>query len=453
MELQLSPRPTLSAFREQSQLQDDASDEATVVPFPSSNENRAQGSLGPSPVRDRTRSRVARSHLAMNTKIYLRPDVSLALPSHGIKMGSHAVPRTPNVDDDLIFQMSPLTSQSPQSVFLSSFEEEEGHMDTYNTAEMTGQRLSTLWENHTSHPSYPPHASHQRTRTNTITQHHRGFSDSIASKVVQTEKRYDHRIKPGSRTVLDLSSCNRAPPSSQTPEPFMYNFPVFESSSLSRARQARALREASKSVLRAPGLGLVQNVDISGKRVESTLGNGVREMPPRHIQSRKPRIQGEEPMCNEGDDSDYISRAFQGVSLEPEKEDMLDEQVDLCVEDDYYSSQRSSSISSESTDDDSYVQSSVPSDSFHTSFSGRASTRSETQSSSNSREERSRSGSRRRVTNLTQTEENAHALLERGRSRRRSAEISLHMTAYAGGDRRGRGRTPPPGRRSGSILL
>ena len=203
-------------------------------------------------------------------------------------------------------------------------------------------------------------------------------------------------------------------------------------------------------------------MDASRNAVDPSVSINIKNTLPRcsaTAHSRKLRIQGEESLCNDDDDVNYISRAFQSVSLEPEKEDFLvDERVeDLGEEDDdYYSSQRSSSVSSESTDDESFVQNSVPYETLHAPFPVRASTRSETQSTSNSREERSCSHSRRRRAspNAGQAEENAHALLERGRSRRRSAEISLQLTAYVGGDRRGRGRTPPPGRRPpGSILL
>lgn len=415
-----------------------------------------------SPSRGRGRSRVVRDGLTMNTSNRPRPHLSLMLPLCCSPPPSRSDARSPVLDDDLIFQMSPIQPQSPTSMYFHAAH--EVNVDSSRVERSTVQTLSALWEKHkpnvtpTIQRPHSPRTPYRRSRTGTVTQHQRGFSDTHVSVLPRHERRGDRRPQPSAKAILDLSSMLNPPLTPTSPpavsEPFMYSFPSFESSPLAKARQARASREAGKAMLRGEFLTGGLESDSTDGGVDSSSNVEVESTYPQRlgpIRARKLRIQSGENLHGDVEDTDFISHAFRSASLDPEKDNdvELDELADA-FEDGYYSSQRSSSVSSSSstTDVASFEHSSsLLSSSLLASFPVRQS-RTSTRSSSRSR---SRERAQRMSPSRVSPEEHTSAMESRGRtSRRTSTEIQQAAAPYAGGERRSRGRTPAPARWNGA---
>ena len=286
--------------------------------------------ISTSPSRGRTRSRVVRNPLTLNTA-YTRPHLSLALPSCCSPPPTRGDVRAPSpgYDDDLIFQMSPIQSQSPSSLFFDA--SREGHKDEGRAKQSTAYSLSTLWEKHkaslttSTSQTQTPRTPSKRTRTNTVTQHQRGFSDTHASITPRRTRQDEHQHKQSAKTLLDFSTSFHVPPSPLSPtsaEPFMYSFPNFESNSLNKARQDRARRQAGKAYTNEEYLTGDSDSASKGAGPDSILDVDMTSNLPQRlgpIKARKLRIQSGGPAPDDLDDANLISRAFQSASLDPEK--------------------------------------------------------------------------------------------------------------------------------------
>ncbi|THH11658.1 hypothetical protein EW145_g492 [Phellinidium pouzarii] len=334
--------------------------------------------LSSSPSRGRTRLRIIRNSLTLNSNLRARPHLSVAVPSCRSPPPSSKGMRSPVIDDELIFQMSPIMPQSPTAVFFNSAN--EVCTEPRRVEESTMQTLSALWENrkqvvepyavpqetHHKRPS-ALHMPQKRTRTGTVTQehyHHRGYSDGAANR--RRERRGGHRPQPSTKTLFDLSELLHASPTPSSPEqsdPFLYSFPSFESIPLAQARQARALRAATKML----GHDERSEVEVrieDGKAMDATSS---------------PRL----GPIHDFEDANFISHAFRSASLDPEKDDMDGEGVEE-DEEGYFSSQRSSSVSSSATGATSSLNhSSILSSSLLASFPVRPASQSQSNPSSN----------------------------------------------------------------------
>lgn len=420
---------------------------------------RARKELSSSPSRGRTRSRVVRNGLTLNTN-HIRPHLSLALPPCCSPPPPLSEAGTTASDEDLIFQMSPIQTQSPTLLSFSAVAH-EAHIESNSAKQATMQSLSALWEKHknniTSAASHThvPRTPAKRTRADTVTQHQRGFSDTHASVLGRRERRSEHRHVQNAKALLDFSSVLHAPPTPTSPppaEPFMYSFPSFESSPLVKAREARARRQASKRSMNGEFLTGDSEMDRiscgNDRSLDVEMDNDYSQrLGP--IRARKLRIQSGESLSEDMDDANFISHAFQSASLDPEKDNGLGADEDREFDDAYSSSQRSSSVSSSSvTDAASLNQNNPLSSSLLASFPVRPSSRSQTHSNSSSRQP-----SRRASPTEMNPEASAIAMMTRGRaSRRASSETKQATTGCAGGYRRGRGRTPAPARRTGEEV-
>lgn len=411
---------------------------------------RSRKDVSSSPTRGRTRTRVARNGLTLNTN-YTRPHLSLALPSCCSPPSIRGEAPLPNSDDDLIFQMSPIQSHSPTSICFDTVR--KGHADSSRVKPSTVQSLSALWEKHkaslttSSTQAHLPRTPSRRTRTNTVTQHQRGFSDTHANVTPRRTGHNDLRPQQSAKTLLDFSSALHTPHTPMSPasaQPFLYSFPNFESSPLAKARRDRARRQADKAFMRDDFLSGGLELEAKGCSTDSSFDTDLgaaQSQRPGPIRARKLHIQSGGSVSDSLDDANFISRAFQSASLDPEKDSDTDADDD--ADDGYFSSQRSSSVSSLSTTE---AASLIHDNAFSNSLlaSLHLSSRSRTRSSSSSRP---RSG--HISSSELSPDTSADIMMTRGRaSRRATNDGQFAVSGYVGGDRRGRGRTPAPVRRN-----
>lgn len=410
-----------------------------------------------SPARGRTRSRVIRNGLTLNTNC-VHPHLSLGLPACCSAMHSRNDYPSSGGDEDLIFEMSPVQSQSPS--FLCFEGAHEVRADANRVRQSTMQTLSALWDKHKpslngtdSQQPHSPRTPKKRIHRDSFTQHQRGLSDTHATEFPRRERQGEHRQQQTARALFDFTPIHHAPlapPSPPAEEPFMYSFPTFNSSPLLKAREARASRQASRTHVREEYLtDGVEPESFAGKvdvpmDLQSSIPSPQRYGP---IRARNLRIQSGESL-SDADDTNYISHAFKSTSLDPEKNTDLDDGEAL--DDGYFWSQRSSSVSSSSTGDAASLDhSNLFSSSLLASFPVRPSSRSRTHSST-----RSQAQARRISPTEIDPEAAATAMMSRGRTTKRGGNESRQSTTeYTGGDRRERGRTPPPTGRSGHDSL
>ncbi|KAL5524586.1 hypothetical protein ACEPAF_9726 [Sanghuangporus sanghuang] len=409
-----------------------------------------------SPARGRTRSRITRNGLTLNTG-FSHTHFSLGLSACCSPMYTRNELSSSDGDEDLIFQMSPVQGHS-SSPFCSEGARQV-RADANRVRLSTTQTLSALWEKHKSSLSgtdlqqlQSPRTPNRRSHRGSFTRHQRGLSDTHATDFPRRERRGEHRPRQSAKALFDLTPIPQAPiamapPSPPAEEPFMYSFPTFDSSPLMKAREARACRQASRTHAREEYLtDGVESESIGGKldislEPQSNVPSSQRYGP---IRARNLRIQSGESLPDDVDDTNYISHAFKSTSLDPEKDtdfDGVDEGE--AFDNGYYWSQRSSSVSSSSTGDaTSLDHSNLFSSSLLASFPVMPSSRSRTHSNS-----RSHAQSRHVSQSEIDPEATATAMMNRGRTFKRGGNESRQPTGeYTGGDRRGRGRTPP-GRR------
>ncbi|KAL5501528.1 hypothetical protein ACEPAH_8788 [Sanghuangporus vaninii] len=407
-----------------------------------------------SPARGRTRSRVIRNGLTLNTGC-LHPHFSLGLSACCSPMYSRNELPSSDGDEDLIFQMSPVQGHSPPTFYVDALR--QVHADANRVRQSTTQTLSALWEKHKSSLSgtdlqqlQSPRTTKRHSHRGSFTRHQRGLSDTHATDFPRRERRGEHRPRQSAKALFDLTPIPQAPmapPSPPAEEPFMYSFPTFDSSPLMKAREARACRQPSRTHAREEYLTDGVEPESIGGKVGVSLepqSNGPSSQRYGPIRARNLRIQSGESLSDDMDDTNYISHAFKSTSLDPKKDTVFDG-VDEgeAFDNGYYWSQRSSSVSSSSTGDvTSLDHSNLFSNSLLASFPVMPSSRSRTHSSS-----RSHAQSRHVSQSEIDPEATATAMMSRGRTSKRGGNESRQPTGeYTGGDRRGRGRTPP-GRR------
>ncbi|KAH8114674.1 hypothetical protein DFH11DRAFT_179059 [Phellopilus nigrolimitatus] len=441
MEQPLTPPPSFHVLRVRARTRTRTiSDENHCSRAPVNNKSDVSTihtDVSTSPLRGRTRSRAVRSSLALNSNVSTRPHLSLTMPPCCSPSPSRANPCSPSCDDELIFQMSPIQPRSPTTNFFDSVK--ETHSDATRVGESNMHTLSALWENR-KRVAEPARALERLRSNSTTTEVSQTVLPTCPLGVSTTAITVRSRASKRCWISPRCSKRRRRQPHLHMRTRSCTAFPSFESSPLTKARQARARRVASKALGHGASKSDCVEPSLGSEDCDMSADTDIDTAYPRRpgpIRARNLRIQSGESLYDgarpgryaleDEDDADFVSHAFRSSSLDPEKEAMDADDVE---EEEYFSSQRSSSLLA-----------SFPVHAASTSHSNPSSRPNSRRTSRRLSEKRSEEGS--------SSKSDADAMLTRGRSsvvrsRRASAEIQEPEQPCAGGDRRGRGRTPAP---------
>lgn len=377
---------------------------------------RPHPELSSSPSRGRSRTRGPKTNVAAMHSAPLpsrvRPPLRLAMPSSSSLPTS--ADHSPN-DDELLFEMSPIQSQSPTAIVFGDIDGAStstgarGHrvLDVRTVEERSMHTLASLWERSqksaaasehkkTTRPSLQQQSisvplttlapSATRAGLGMLGKHHRrGHSDFVAGKHGVSSKHErpqapaHQRPDYGIKTLLDLSpllSLSAAAPgepvSPEEDEPFLYSFPTFHSSPLEKARQERARREGFRRMTLPNGPGTstdsleeyedrncgrgrmymrADDEDMVEKSEDPLAARGLRL-----DSGSDPLLASERHLGYEDEEVNFISHAFRSASLDTygEKDTTEDDEDEDETDDAYFSSQPCSSSASSSVEDDVY---------------------------------------------------------------------------------------------------
>lgn len=425
--------------------------------------------------RGRTRTRTIRGAHVRPSAARAKPKLQISLPAPMLKKNGALSPAD---EEELIFQMSPILSQSPTRIFLTPVDELRS--EPLRVQQSAMQTLSALWEKQKAlaRPEVipPPKSSkldsqkstknHKRSRTGTVTQHN---SSDNATRAARSSRR---RATENVKAPFDLSSALHAHSTPSSPErsnTSLYSFPSIEFLTLTKAQkngEERPAKEGAGHDERHSTLPIhtTKTVEIEGEDFRRPLAEAAQNIGP--IRARKLRLQNGETL-DDNESSNFISNAFRSASLQSTQLiSESDDGVETDYEDSFFSHDPSSASSSEIATADHSVCSSEISNSLLESFPIRVPSTSPSQSSSRSRHERfdemlqrlraMRDGTDAR-SELGSISE-AEALRVRGRPRmthfrRMSEQVQMH--ANTGSPQReghGRAREPVLTRKSGSSV-
>ena len=199
--------------------------------------------------RGRSRQRMPRPTLRIDVPPRPRK-LSLVIPQSDCcsPLPAPVKPQSPTHEEELMFHMSPVQSESPASIFLKSDNVPSIHtiIATNNsTAEQTSARvLSSLWKS--------PHGPDRRQIRDGNRKRPRPKGCNRSVKPRRSQLYFDdmwRQLDQQTYTATSEESNMQSLPSPHSPaspeEPFMYNFPIFNSSPLVKARIQRTRRGAA----------------------------------------------------------------------------------------------------------------------------------------------------------------------------------------------------------------